>query len=81
MHQKDTRSVAEIEADNDRAILSMLLADPVLWKTDEIVREMDNPLDAQDGLHRLCATGLVHRVDGEFYCLTRAAARADSLEE
>jgi hypothetical protein len=81
MQEKDTRSVAEIEADTDRAILAMILTDPVLWKDDEIVREMDHPLDAQDGLRRLCATGLLHRVDDEFYCLTRAAARADALDE
>jgi hypothetical protein len=30
MQANDTRSVADIEADNDRAVLAMLLADPGL---------------------------------------------------
>lgn len=79
MQGNDTRSVAEIEADSDRAVLAMLLADPGLWSVDEVLRETDCRLDTEDSLNRLHAAGLVHRVDNTFVFPTRAAISAAAL--
>jgi len=79
MQTKDTRPVAEQEADTDRAILAVLLADPGLWSVAEIGRELANPVEAENGIARLYAAGLVHRLADGFVFPTRAAARADAL--
>ena len=79
MQTKATRSLDEQDADTDRAILTMLLADPIPWKTDEVVRELADPRDAEDGLSRLYAAGLIHRLADGFVFPTRAAARANAL--
>lgn len=79
MHAQATRSLIERDADLDRSILSMLLADPVVWHTDEIAREMNDPLEATDSINRLAAHGLVHLIDGGFVTPTRAAARASEI--
>lgn len=79
MQPKATCSLDEQDADTDRTILMMLLADPIPWKTDEVLREMANPVQAEDGLGRLLAAGLIHRLDGGFVFPTRAAARASAL--
>lgn len=79
MQANDTRSVAEQEADTDRALMAMLLADPGLWSVDETQREAGgNPLLIEDGLNRLHAAGLVHRLDG-FVFPTKAAVRSAAL--
>jgi hypothetical protein len=72
-------SLDEQDADTDRTILMMLLADPVPWKTEEVLREMANPVQAEDGLGRLHAAGLIHRIGDGFVFPTRAAARANAL--
>lgn len=80
MQANDTRSVAEQESDTDRAIMEMLLADPGLWSADEAKREMGaNPLLVEDGLNRLYAAGLIHRLD-VFVFPTRAAAYSEGLD-
>lgn len=79
MQTKAMRSLVDEDADTDRAILTMLLADPVPWKTDEVLREMANAVEAEDGLSRLYAAGLVHRLADGFVFPTRAAARANAL--
>lgn len=80
MQANDTRSVAEREADTDRALMAMLLADPGLWSVDEAKREAGgNPLLIEDGLNRLHAAGLIHRVDGKFVFPTKAAIRASEI--
>ena len=56
----------------------MLLADPGLWRTDEVLREMSNSIIAEDSLARLYASGLIHRLEG-FVFPTRAATRASAL--
>lgn len=42
------------------------------------MREMGDELRAQDGLARLVAAGLIHRL-GEFVFTTRAAGRAHAV--
>lgn len=79
MQGNDTRSVAEIEADNDRAVLAMLLADPGLWSVEEVLRETDCRLDGEDSLNRLHATGLIHRLEDGFVFPSRAATRSAAL--
>lgn len=79
MQANDTRSVAAQEADTDRALMTMLLADPGLWSVDEAQREAGgNPLLVEDGLNRLHAAGLVHRLEG-FVFPTKAATRSAVL--
>lgn len=73
-----TRSVAAIEADTDRALLTVLLDDPGLWAVEEVEREMSDPLKAVDGLARLGAVGLVHRLEG-FVFASRAAKQAHTI--
>lgn len=53
------------------------LADRI-WAVEEIAREMRDPIAATDGLNRLTAAGLVHRIDS-FVFASRAAARASEL--
>ena len=79
MQTKATRSLIDEDADTDRAILTMLLADPIPWKTEEVLREMANAVQAEDGLGRLHAAGLIHRIGDGFVFPTRAAARANAL--
>jgi hypothetical protein len=49
------------------------------WSVAEIVRELDNEVDAHDAVARLARTGLVHRLD-EFVFPTRTARRAEELQ-
>jgi hypothetical protein len=63
----------------DEAVMSLLLDQRRgLWSVEEIASEMKDRVDAEDGLARLAAAGLVHRLDG-FVFATRAAARASDL--
>ncbi len=78
MQTKATRSHDVSEDQTDTAILTMLLADPGVWAVDEIARELGDRLRATDGVGRLYAAGLVHRLDG-FVFPSRAAARANAL--
>jgi hypothetical protein len=67
------------ETDRDRNVLNLMLADsPWPWTVDEIARELQNRLDAEDAVWRLTGAGLVHRF-GEFVFPTRTARRADQL--
>lgn len=79
MQGNPTRSVIERDADLDRSIITMLLADPVVWHADEIARETRDPLEATDSINRLHAHGLIHMIDGGFVTATRAAARANEI--
>lgn len=78
MQTKAMRSHDLSDDATDTAILTMLLADPSVWAVDEVARELDDQLRAVDGVGRLYAAGLVHRLDG-FVFPTRAAARANEL--
>lgn len=73
-----TRSVAAIEADTDRALLAVLLDDPGPWAVEEVERELSDPVKAVDGLARLGAAGLVHRLEG-FVFASRAAKQAHAI--
>ena len=73
----DQRSPAELEAQTDHAILSVLLGGG-LWAVEEVAREIGDPLATTDGLARLYGAGLVHRVEG-FVFATRPAVRAEQL--
>jgi len=81
MQGNDTRSVAELEAGTDQAIMGLLLDGPGLWSVDETQREIGgNPLLVEDGLNRLHAAGMVHRLD-QFVFATRTATKAADLHE
>jgi hypothetical protein len=73
------RSVAALEADSDRAVLTVLLDSPGLWAAEEVQREMSDPVEAENSLARLYAAGLVHRLDGGFVFASRTARQADAL--
>lgn len=67
------------DAQIDQAIMGLLLTETVaIWAVEEVVREIRDRVAALDGLNRLAAAGLIHRVDG-FVFATRAAARASDL--
>lgn len=74
-----TRAVAVLEADTDRALLTVLLDDPGPWSVVEVGRELGDPVEAENGLARLHAAGLAHRLDGGFVFASRAARQADAL--
>jgi hypothetical protein len=71
-------TVAELEQRTDRMVLMLLLDEPGLWSLDEIGREISTVLDAEDGVNRLHAVGLVHKLD-RFAFATRAAVRGQRL--
>ncbi len=79
MPEKPRRSVAEREAHTDRVILGLLLDDGSErpWSVDEMVLEVGG--DAEDGLARLHAVGLVHRV-ATFVWASRAAVAAHAMD-
>ncbi len=72
--------IADDEDALDWVILSMLLAQNTLlpWATEEIAREIGDPVTTEDSIARLYGAGLVHRLNG-FVFPTRAAVRLDAL--
>lgn len=67
------------ERDRDRNVLNLMFVDSSWpWSVEEIARELQSRLDAEDAVCRLAGAGLVHRL-GEFVFPTRAARRADEL--
>jgi hypothetical protein len=64
----------------DNGVLNLFFCDPTSypWTVDEIGREIENRLAAEDSVRRLTEAGLLHRA-GEFVFPTRAARRADQL--
>jgi hypothetical protein len=71
-------TVAELEQRTDRMVLMLLLDEPGLWSLDEISREISTVPDVEDGINRLHAVGLVHKLD-QFAFATRAAVRGQRL--
>jgi hypothetical protein len=66
--------------DRDKAVLGVLLSDPVPWSFQEIVWEFDgNKLGVEDSLGRLAGCGLIHHLGG-FYFPTRPARYASEIE-
>ena len=64
------------------AVMQLLLAaHPALLSRDEVRREIDSRIDADDALAQFVRVGLVHRIraDGgaEFFLATRTAMAAD----
>lgn len=83
MHDQSTQpdselTVAELEQRTDRMVLMLLLDEPGLWSLDEIGREISTVPDVEDGINRLHAVGLVHKLD-QFSFATRAAVRGQRL--
>jgi hypothetical protein len=65
----------------DSAILR-LLVDPRAsrpWSVDEVAREIGDAVATADGLARLTAAGLAHRIDEGFVWASRAAIHAGAL--
>lgn len=48
------------------------------WSVDEVIRDCDDAVDAQDAIANLHGAGLIHRI-GDFVFATRAAIRADEI--
>lgn len=63
------------------AVMQILLtAHPTLLSRDEIRRELDDQIAADDALETFRRAGLVHRLtthDGDFFWATRAAMAAE----
>jgi hypothetical protein len=65
----------------DSAILG-LLVDPGAsrpWSVEEVAREIGDPVATADGLARLTAAGLTHRIAEGFVWASRAALYAEAL--
>lgn len=72
--------VAATEDQCDKTVLALMLDGATYpWTVQEIARELQAPLDAEDAIRRLAETGLVHRFE-DFVFPTRTARRADELE-
>jgi predicted transcriptional regulator len=78
MHEQPNPSRIDRDAQQQGAILTMLLSESSLgpWSADEIAREMGR--DVTDSLRRLYGAGLIHRLDG-FVWASRAAVLADEI--
>jgi predicted transcriptional regulator len=78
MHDEPTPTVIERDAQEDSAILGLLMLETSHrpWSVDEIAREMDR--DVTDSLNRLYGGGLIHRLHG-FVWASRAAVMADEI--
>jgi hypothetical protein len=73
-------SVAASDDQRDKAVLMLLSGGAGYpWTVQEIAREMQAPLEAEDAIRRLTETGLVHRFE-DFVFPTRTARRAGELE-
>lgn len=65
----------------DSAILG-LLVDPEAsrpWSVQEVAREIGDDVATADGLARLTAAGLAHRIAEDFVWASRAALHAEAL--
>jgi len=77
MHDQSTHDPEQV----DSAILG-LLVDPKAqrpWSVDEVAREIGDEVATADGLARLTAAGLAHRIGEGFVWASRAALHAESL--
>jgi hypothetical protein len=70
---------SEQEQHTDAVVLEILLDDPRLYSVDEVEREIGSR-EARDGLNRLHAGGLIHRLDN-FVWATRAAIKAEEIQQ
>ncbi len=79
MQDQRIRTHETSDEDVDQEILSLLMIDsPGPWSVDEISCALGNAIAAHDGVSRLAAAGLVHRLD-RFVFPTRAAVRAREI--
>jgi predicted transcriptional regulator len=78
MHDEPTPTVIERDAQEDSAILALLMLETSHrpCAVEEIAREMSR--DVTDSLNRLYGGGLIHRLDG-FVWASRAAVMADEI--
>jgi hypothetical protein len=78
MCDQPNQSRIDRDAQEQGAILTVLLAEPSHrpWSVDEIAREMGH--DPADSLRSLYGAGLIHRLDG-FVWASRAAVLADEI--
>lgn len=66
------------EKDTDRAVMTLLLDSYRPLSIAEIKQEMVDPIAAVDGVARLVAVGLAHRL-GDFVFASRAALHAEAM--
>ena len=78
MQSQTTRSLQQQDDASDFTIMGFLLDDPGPWSEDELARLFREPLSVKDGLNRLVAEGMVHRLDG-FVFTTRIARQAHDI--
>jgi hypothetical protein len=78
MHDEPTPTVIEQDAQEDSALLGLLMLETSHrpWAVEEVAREMGR--DVTDSLNRLYGGGLMHRLDG-FVWATRAAVMTDEI--
>jgi hypothetical protein len=80
MQSKRIPDVAATEAASESAIMLFLLQDQPVWSAAELATVMGDPVEAEDCLTRLQASGLVHRW-GDYCCATRAAHYQYALDQ
>lgn len=72
--------IATAEKTTDKTVLELLLhSKQWLWSVEEVGRELDDLISAEDAVTRSSGTGLVHHRGG-FVFPTRAAIRAVELD-
>jgi hypothetical protein len=60
-----------------RGLMAVLVTTyPAVLHRAEIVRELDEPIHAEDVLEQFRREGLVHCIDGDFFLATRTAMAA-----
>jgi hypothetical protein len=80
MQAQDTPYPVEQDNETDTAIMGLLFDSPRPLATVEIEREIGHAIHAEDGINRLVAFGLAHRLDG-FVFASRAALHSAELEK
>jgi hypothetical protein len=63
----------------DSLVLHTMCEEPGPWTKEELRREFDGNLDAEDALARLVARGLVVKLEGDFFAATASGRYAQEV--
>jgi hypothetical protein len=65
----------------DSLVLATLCGEPGPWTRDELRREFDGQVAADDALTRLVARGLVTKLEGDFFAATASGRYAHEVDQ